>query len=114
MPSLPQRLRKPHPYLALLFVLALLGAADLFRTPEKQMLGTAYRSSTHAYRWSKTKCGCEGSCRFSPTCSRYSEEAVEHYGMAKGLQLTYSRLRRCKTNVPLGTPDPLQVERPAN
>ena len=35
------------------------------------------------------------SCRFSPTCSQYSLEAIEKYGALKGFWLTIKRLIRC-------------------
>lgn len=35
------------------------------------------------------------SCRYYPTCSAYSREAVERYGVAKGLRLATHRLARC-------------------
>lgn len=34
-------------------------------------------------------------CRFHPTCSRYTLEAVERYGAVKGLYLGLRRLGRC-------------------
>ena len=34
-------------------------------------------------------------CRFEPTCSRYSYEAVARYGLLKGFYLTLRRLLRC-------------------
>ena len=39
------------------------------------------------------------SCRFSPSCSHYSQEAVEKYGAVKGIWLGIKRLGRCR---PLG------------
>ena len=36
-----------------------------------------------------------GSCRFVPTCSAYSYEAVERFGVARGTWLTLKRLLRC-------------------
>jgi uncharacterized protein len=36
-----------------------------------------------------------GSCRFEPTCSQYSYEAVERFGLAHGSWLTLKRLLRC-------------------
>ncbi|HCP23315.1 MAG: membrane protein insertion efficiency factor YidD [SAR202 cluster bacterium] len=39
------------------------------------------------------------SCRFSPSCSHYSQEAVEKYGVIKGVMLGVKRLGRCR---PLG------------
>jgi putative membrane protein insertion efficiency factor len=34
-------------------------------------------------------------CRFHPTCSQYTLEAVERYGAAKGLWLGAKRIGRC-------------------
>jgi putative membrane protein insertion efficiency factor len=35
------------------------------------------------------------SCRFVPTCSEYTRQAVERYGAPKGLWLGVKRLCRC-------------------
>jgi uncharacterized protein len=35
------------------------------------------------------------SCRFEPTCSAYSLQALQTYGAAKGSYLTLKRLGRC-------------------
>lgn len=35
------------------------------------------------------------SCRFQPTCSEYSYEAVEKYGILKGGRLAIWRILRC-------------------
>ena len=34
-------------------------------------------------------------CRFAPTCSRYSEQAIARYGLLRGGWLTVCRLCRC-------------------
>ena len=34
-------------------------------------------------------------CRFRPTCSQYTYEAVERFGMIKGLSLGFWRVLRC-------------------
>jgi putative membrane protein insertion efficiency factor len=34
-------------------------------------------------------------CRFYPTCSEYSREAIETHGAGRGLWLTFRRLVRC-------------------
>ncbi|MBI4299259.1 MAG: membrane protein insertion efficiency factor YidD [Chloroflexi bacterium] len=39
------------------------------------------------------------SCRYEPTCSRYSYEAIAKYGVLKGLWLSMKRLGSCH---PLG------------
>lgn len=37
-----------------------------------------------------------GSCRFEPTCSRYAYEAIERFGVARGMWLALKRLARCQ------------------
>ena len=34
-------------------------------------------------------------CRFTPTCSRYAEQAIELYGPARGSWLAAKRILRC-------------------
>jgi len=36
------------------------------------------------------------SCRYYPSCSHYSQEAVEKYGVLKGIWLGVKRLGRCR------------------
>ena len=36
------------------------------------------------------------SCRFQPTCSHYSHDAVTRYGVKKGAWLGAKRLARCR------------------
>jgi len=47
------------------------------------------------------------SCRFIPTCSEYSIQALQKYGLLKGLFLTIKRLLRCHPFNPGGY-DPLR------
>jgi len=46
-------------------------------------------------------------CRFEPTCSSYSVEALKKYGILKGGGLTLWRILRCNPWHP-GGPDPLK------
>ncbi len=39
--------------------------------------------------------GPGGGCRFDPTCSRYCAEAVEKWGVIRGLGLGLKRIARC-------------------
>ena len=35
------------------------------------------------------------SCRYLPTCSEYSIEALKTYGLSKGLMLSFKRIMSC-------------------
>lgn len=35
------------------------------------------------------------SCRFYPTCSEYSRQAIEKYGVLKGSRLSIVRISKC-------------------
>ncbi len=45
-------------------------------------------------------------CRFYPTCSEYATQALEKYGLLKGLRLSAGRILRCHPFSPGGY-DPL-------
>lgn len=42
------------------------------------------------------------SCRFTPTCSQYSRDAIEKYGAARGSLLALKRLMKCNPFHPGG------------
>jgi putative membrane protein insertion efficiency factor len=46
------------------------------------------------------------SCRYTPTCSQYTFEAVQKYGVIKGLFLGIKRILRCNPFFP-GGDDPV-------
>jgi putative membrane protein insertion efficiency factor len=37
-----------------------------------------------------------GNCRYIPSCSQYSYEALEKFGVVKGMLLTVRRLLKCR------------------
>lgn len=41
-------------------------------------------------------------CRFQPTCSKYTIEAIEKYGVLKGLYLGVKRILKCHPGHPGG------------
>jgi len=50
-----------------------------------------------------------GCCRFEPSCSNYSIEAIKRHGAARGFLLTCARLLRCRPLGPHGY-DPVPLE----
>ena len=38
-------------------------------------------------------------CRFTPTCSEYMKDAINEYGVCKGVMLGLKRIKRC---IPFG------------
>jgi putative membrane protein insertion efficiency factor len=46
-------------------------------------------------------------CRYRPTCSQYSLEAIKKYGILKGGDLAIRRIWSCRRSVPMGTYDPV-------
>lgn len=50
------------------------------------------------------------SCRFIPTCSEYSLEALEKYGALKGSWMTVKRILRCNPFYKGAIYDPVDQE----
>ncbi len=38
-----------------------------------------------------------GGCRFTPTCSEYSVDVIEKYGIIKGVPLAIKRVLKCNS-----------------
>jgi putative membrane protein insertion efficiency factor len=100
--------KRPDPYLALLLLVAALVACDSTRRPEKQIVAQLYIQAVRGYQ----KYGRPVStkiirCRYRPTCSEYSIQAVERFGIGRGLALTLRRLSSCNQSVAPGTADPV-------
>lgn len=108
MPSLRQCLTNPATYLALLAVVGLAAVADSFRSPERQATARIYAHAVAGYRaWlSPTVSQC-ARCRFKPTCSVYSAQAVREHGVGHGFVMTAGRLWRCNSSTAFGTYDPV-------
>jgi uncharacterized protein len=60
-------------------------------------LSVGVRAALLALRFYKTYLSIlfAGSCRFEPTCSRYAYEAIERFGVLRGVWLGTKRLLRC-------------------
>ena len=108
MSALRQRLRGPEPLLILILFLFLSACADSFRDPGRQLTAEAYIAAVHVYQHhGRGLLSSFIACRYRPTCSEYSIQAVQKYGIRWGLVLSMKRLFSCTTAVPFGTSDPV-------
>ena len=108
MSSLRKCLKRPTAALAMLLLGFLWAAFDVSRDPRRQLSARAYLWGVQAYQQLGRPL-LEGrvQCRYDPSCSEYSREAVRQFGIVRGLALTARRISRCRSGVPLGTNDPL-------
>jgi uncharacterized protein len=111
LPPLRPAIRKQRVRIISLVLLALAIAAlcDWTQPPRRQISVALYETIViHGYRaFLQPLANHVVRCRFEPTCSHYSEEAMLAHGFPKGLWLTASRLFRCMPWVPDGTHDPV-------
>jgi putative membrane protein insertion efficiency factor len=100
----------------LIAAVALAAAAvfDWSRPPERQLSVPVYEAAViNPYRWfGRPISSLVVRCRYRPTCSQYSLEAVKTHGFPIGIWLTTKRLFRCMPWVPLGTLDPVPPRAP--
>jgi putative membrane protein insertion efficiency factor len=75
--------------------IAQVGDQDLL--PSQNPQNAAVRAALFALRFYKTYLSIlmAGSCRYEPTCSRYAYEAIERFGLVRGVWLGLKRLLRC-------------------
>lgn len=108
MSALRKCLTRPHTYLALLACFCATAALDSYRPPPNQWTSTAYVEMVRLYqRLGRPLTSRYIQCRYRPTCSEYSAQAVEAHGIRRGLALTCRRLVSCTTLVRPGTADPI-------
>jgi len=108
MPALRRCLKRPETYLGLIALAGALTAADAMRAPERQITARLYTGSVRLYQRSVSPLASHViRCRYVPTCSEYSIQAVAKYGIGGGLRLTLRRVARCRAGVPAGTRDPV-------
>jgi putative component of membrane protein insertase Oxa1/YidC/SpoIIIJ protein YidD len=109
MPALRERLKRPQTILGLLLVLLVLAGIDSFRQPDRQLTARLYVAAVHGYQhYGRSLLAGLIVCRYDPTCSVYSVQAVQKYGIRWGLVLSARRLFSCNRSVPLGTFDPVR------
>jgi putative membrane protein insertion efficiency factor len=93
--------------------LAIAALCDWMRPPSRQVSVVLYQNIViKGYRLLLQPWGHYlVTCRYRPTCSVYSEQAMQAHGFPKGVWLTTSRLFRCMPWVPFGTEDPVPKAR---
>jgi putative membrane protein insertion efficiency factor len=103
-----QFLHKPRPWLLLCGTLLLLCVADSFRAPSDQVTARVWVGFVRLYQGiGRPLIKDVVRCRYHPSCSDYSIEAVETHGIRRGLVLTVKRLASCTPDVPFGTENPV-------
>ena len=108
MSSLQHWLLRPGLWLAAILLVLLLFAADALRPPQNQVSVRLFSACVAAYHhYLHPITGRFFRCRYNPTCSRYSVEAVRKYGIIKGGWMSARRIASCRSTVPLGTRDPV-------
>jgi len=109
MSALRERLKKPGTYLLFMLALLVLAGADSLRPPDRQLTGKLFVGLVHGYQhFGRPVSNKFVACRYSPTCSEYSLEAVRKYGIRRGLVMSVKRLSSCTRAVPFGTVDPVR------
>ena len=106
----PKTTKEERVFLAFLLSLALFFGFDSTRPPQNQISVRLFRLGVVEYRAHLQPLTSHFiRCRFNPTCSGYALEAVERFGIARGLVLSVHRIWTCRGSVPLGTYDPVPV-----
>jgi hypothetical protein len=101
-------LRHPGLYVGALVVIVAAVAWDTGRRPEAQVTARLYVGAARAYQNALGPLLKRAvQCRYRPTCSEYSIEAVQRFGIWRGLSLTAKRVWSCGPRVPAGTLDPV-------
>jgi hypothetical protein len=108
MDVLRRLLRRPETYVGALALIVIAVAWDTGRRPENQVTARLYVGTVRAYEAAlRPVLAPAVRCRFRPSCSEYSIEAVRRFGIRRGLALTVRRVLSCRPGVPPGTTDPV-------
>ncbi len=106
--SILRLIKKPHFWLAVLLTLAIVVGVDVLRKPSDQVTAKSYVGMVRLYQnATRPHIAKFVQCRYTPSCSEYSIEAVQKHGSARGIFMTAQRLFRCRKTVALGTNDPV-------
>jgi len=99
-------MKRPDLWLLIVALLMVLVTLDAWRPPQEQMTAKLYIGTVGFYQREIHPITSHFiRCHYNPTCSHYSVQAVERFGIGKGLFLTTKRLISCNRSVPMGTVD---------
>ena len=98
-------------WLALLLLVIVALIFDLTRAPERQLAARGFLFAVDVYQatLSRAMPSLGVNCRFHPTCSQYTEQAVRNCGLAEGLRFGAWRILRCGPWTEAGTDEPPPV-----
>ena len=103
-----QLLRRSALYISALALVVAVVVWDTGRRPQAQVTAKLYIGAVRAYEAALGPLlAASVTCRFRPTCSEYSVEAVRRFGIRQGLVLTARRVLSCRPGVRPGTYDPV-------
>ena len=103
-----RRARVLVPLLLVELLIVVLLIVDLRRPPDRQVTAAMAIRAIHLYQRALAAPLARlagGECRFAPTCSRYAEAAIRHYGLLSGGGRSLIRIVRCGPWTPHGTVD---------
>ena len=103
-----RRARVLVPLLLVELLIVVLLIVDLRRPPDRQVTAAMTIRAIHLYQRALAAPLARlagGECRFAPTCSRYAEAAIRHYGLLSGGGRSLIRIVRCGPWTPHGTID---------
>lgn len=108
MSALRKRLKRPETYLLVILVMLVLAGLDSLRSPGQQVTAWAYIGAVHSYQgYARPVTQKYIRCRYRPSCSEYSVEAVRKHGIGEGLALSAKRILSCTSTVRPHTADPV-------
>ena len=97
--------RGARPYLTAVLVVAVL-IGDVTRAADRQLLAREYVFAVRAYQnFGSPLLAPHVRCRYRPTCSEFSVQAVQRFGLVRGMALSLRRVASCTTRVAAGTVD---------
>lgn len=67
----------------------------MFKYVAKKMIRAYQKTISPDHGWFSKKHEGIGFCRFTPTCSEYTYQAIDKYGAVKGSWLGAKRIFRC-------------------